>query len=162
MWCACAADAVDAKAAAQAAAANVSFSYNAPSFLILRIGLLAGQPIEACDLIALEAGVQKVSTSSRCPALSRHYHQQLTRHYHQQLQATTLASLDSQHSVAVVQAVDRLVAQIDPLRQELSREQALNVQLERGACRAQAELEVKLLSSQASQHAMQQVCSQDR
>jgi hypothetical protein len=53
--------------------------------------------------------------------------------------------------------VDRLVAQIDCLKQDLSEEQALNVHLERGTCRAQAELEVKLLSSQASQHAMQQV-----
>lgn len=57
--CPCAADAVAVKAAA-----NVSFSYNAPAFLILRIGLLAGHPVEARELIALEAGVQKVSTSS--------------------------------------------------------------------------------------------------
>jgi hypothetical protein len=56
----CAAD-----AAAAQAAANVSFSYNAASFLILRIGLLARHPVEARELVALEAGVQKVSTS-RC------------------------------------------------------------------------------------------------
>lgn len=66
-----------------------------------------------------------------------------------------------EHTLLVaVQAVDRLVAQVDVFKQELSREQALNVQLERGTCRAQAELEVKLLSSQASQNALQQVRSQ--
>jgi hypothetical protein len=46
-------------------AAGVSFSYNAPEFLILRIGLLDGYSIDAHDLVLLEAGVQKVITSSR-------------------------------------------------------------------------------------------------
>lgn len=41
-------------------AAGVSFSYNAPEFLVLRIGLLDGYSINARDLVLLEAGVQKV------------------------------------------------------------------------------------------------------
>lgn len=49
-------------AAADAAqvAADVSFSYNAAQFLFLRIGLLGGRAPTSHDLVALEAGVQKV------------------------------------------------------------------------------------------------------
>lgn len=42
-------------------ASGMSFSYNFSHFLTLRIGLLAGHPIEQHELAALEYGVQKVS-----------------------------------------------------------------------------------------------------
>lgn len=49
----------DAADAAEVAS-GVSFSYPAPRFLILRIGLLAGHPVTQEELVALEADVQKV------------------------------------------------------------------------------------------------------
>lgn len=54
-----------ADAAAAQVAAQVSLLYNAPHFLVLRIGLLGGHPIQAHELVALEAGVQKVRPAAR-------------------------------------------------------------------------------------------------
>lgn len=55
----------DAAGAAEVAS-GVSFSYPAPRFLILRIGLLAGTPVTQQELVALEADVQKVGETLSC------------------------------------------------------------------------------------------------
>lgn len=116
------------EAVAARVAANVSLSYNAPQFLLLRIGLLGGHPVEATELVALEAGVQQAvgRLEAQVEDLQQELEHERTLHAQQQAGAVKAqAELEVQLAVskashkALQQMLETARAEVISLKQQL-------------------------------------------